>query len=169
MQRLGYQRWVAQGGDWEPAQPLLAQIMPPGLVGIHLSWQFVFLSRSRATQLRGKEERSRARNSSSGRKWIFSTTVHTPANRRLWPCGFASWSGALDLRKIPGVDGQQRRAGRRAFDGSNVGQHFDLLVYQLRRFFGPHLLGESRRFLLWRKGHSSRCGQRISARNIPRT
>src|SRR6266436_6751729 len=43
MQRLGYQRWVAQGGDWGAGTTTaLAQIMPPGLVGIHLSWQFVF-------------------------------------------------------------------------------------------------------------------------------
>ena len=43
MQRLGYQRWVAQGGDWGAGTTTaLAQIMPPGLVGVHLSWQFVF-------------------------------------------------------------------------------------------------------------------------------
>jgi epoxide hydrolase len=33
MQRLGYQRWVAQGGDWGAGTTTaLAQIMPPGLV-----------------------------------------------------------------------------------------------------------------------------------------
>ena len=34
---------VVQGGDWGAGTTTaLAQIMPPGLVGIHLSWQFVF-------------------------------------------------------------------------------------------------------------------------------
>ena len=34
---------LAQGGNWGAGTTTaLAQIMPPGLVGIHLSWQFVF-------------------------------------------------------------------------------------------------------------------------------
>ena len=43
MQRLGYRRWVAQGGDWGAGTTTaLAQLMPAGLVGVHLNWQFVF-------------------------------------------------------------------------------------------------------------------------------
>ena len=170
MQRLGYQRWVAQGGDWGAGTTTaLAQIMPPGLVGIHLSWQFVFPEQI-PEQLSFEEKRA-----VEGAKFFLGegNGYFRQQSTRPQTVGYGladSPAGqALDLREIPGVDGQQRPAGRRAFDGSNVGQHFDLLVYQLRRFFGPHLLGESRRFLLWRKGHPSRCGQRISARNIPRT
>lgn len=43
MRRLGYDRWVAQGGDWGAGTTTaLGQLMPPGLIGIHLNWQFVF-------------------------------------------------------------------------------------------------------------------------------
>jgi len=41
MQRLGYTRYVAQGGDWGA---MVADVMgtqaPPGLLGIHLNWPF---------------------------------------------------------------------------------------------------------------------------------
>ncbi len=43
MQRLGYSRWVAQGGDWGAGvTTALGHLLPPGLAGIHLNWQFVF-------------------------------------------------------------------------------------------------------------------------------
>ena len=43
MQRLGYRRWVAQGGDWGAGvTTALGHLVPPGLAGIHLNWQFVF-------------------------------------------------------------------------------------------------------------------------------
>ncbi|MEV4782889.1 epoxide hydrolase family protein [Burkholderia sp. LMU1-1-1.1] len=42
MQRLGYQRWVAQGGDWGAGVThALAQMQPQGLVAAHVNWQFV--------------------------------------------------------------------------------------------------------------------------------
>lgn len=38
MQRLGYDRWAAQGGDWGAAvTTTLGHMAPPGLVGIHLN------------------------------------------------------------------------------------------------------------------------------------
>ena len=43
MQRLGYKRWVAQGGDWGASvTSTLGQLRPEGLIGIHLNWAFVF-------------------------------------------------------------------------------------------------------------------------------
>ncbi|HVR25943.1 MAG TPA: epoxide hydrolase, partial [Candidatus Polarisedimenticolia bacterium] len=43
MQRLGYKRWVAQGGDWGAGvTTALGHLAPLGLAGIHLNWQFVF-------------------------------------------------------------------------------------------------------------------------------
>jgi len=43
MQRLSYKRWVAQGGDWGAGvTTALGHLVPPGLAGIHLNWQFVF-------------------------------------------------------------------------------------------------------------------------------
>ncbi|CAF1028741.1 unnamed protein product [Didymodactylos carnosus] len=43
MQRLGYQNWVAQGGDWGAGvTTILGHMRPQGLLAIHLNWQFVF-------------------------------------------------------------------------------------------------------------------------------
>lgn len=43
MQRLGYERWVAQGGDWGAGVThALAHLRPPGLIAAHVNWQFVF-------------------------------------------------------------------------------------------------------------------------------
>ena len=43
MERLGYQKWVAQGGDWgTDITTTLGAMRPQGLIGIHLNWQFVF-------------------------------------------------------------------------------------------------------------------------------
>ena len=43
MERLGYEHWVAQGGDWGAGvTTALGHIRPPGLAGIHLNWAFVF-------------------------------------------------------------------------------------------------------------------------------
>jgi epoxide hydrolase len=43
MKRLGYDRWVAQGGDWgSRVVHALAKSRPPGLVAVHTNWPFVF-------------------------------------------------------------------------------------------------------------------------------
>ena len=46
MQRLGYDRWVAQGGDWgSGVTHALARLQPPGLIAAHVNWPFVFPSK----------------------------------------------------------------------------------------------------------------------------
>jgi pimeloyl-ACP methyl ester carboxylesterase len=43
MERLGYTRWVAQGGDWgSGVTHALAHIRPQGLVAAHVNWPLVF-------------------------------------------------------------------------------------------------------------------------------
>src|SRR5260221_9332529 len=43
MPRLGYERWVAQGGDWGAGVThALAHQRPRGLIAAHVNWQFVF-------------------------------------------------------------------------------------------------------------------------------
>jgi len=43
MERLGYDRWAAQGGDWGAGVThALAQQRPQGLIAAHVNWQFVF-------------------------------------------------------------------------------------------------------------------------------
>jgi pimeloyl-ACP methyl ester carboxylesterase len=47
MQRLGYRRWEAQGGDWGAGvTTALGKLEPAGLAGIHLNFQFVFPEKS---------------------------------------------------------------------------------------------------------------------------
>lgn len=43
MKRLGYTRWVAQGGDWgSGVTHALAHARPEGLIAAHVNWPFVF-------------------------------------------------------------------------------------------------------------------------------
>src|SRR5260370_21390730 len=43
MQGLGFDRWVAQGGDWGAGVThALAKQRPQGLIAAHVNWQFVF-------------------------------------------------------------------------------------------------------------------------------
>ena len=43
MRRLGYEHWVAQGGDWgSGVTHALARLRPPGLIAAHVNWPFVF-------------------------------------------------------------------------------------------------------------------------------
>ncbi len=43
MQRLGYTRWVAQGGDWgSGVTHALGHLRPAGLVAAHVNWPLVF-------------------------------------------------------------------------------------------------------------------------------
>jgi pimeloyl-ACP methyl ester carboxylesterase len=43
MRRLGYERWVAQGGDWGAVvTSALGDMRPEGLLGIHLNTQYAF-------------------------------------------------------------------------------------------------------------------------------
>lgn len=46
MQRLGYARWVAQGGDWGAGVThALGHIRPEGLIAAHVNWPLVFPAR----------------------------------------------------------------------------------------------------------------------------
>ena len=59
MRRLGYPRYVAQGGDWGSiVTTTLAQQRPAGLVGIHLNMPFVFPDPIPTTGLSAAEQRA---------------------------------------------------------------------------------------------------------------
>jgi pimeloyl-ACP methyl ester carboxylesterase len=58
MERLGYKKWVAQGGDWgADITTILGEIHPPSLIGIHLNWAFVFPEKM-PEQLSHEEQRA---------------------------------------------------------------------------------------------------------------
>jgi epoxide hydrolase len=59
MRRLGYPRYVAQGGDWGSiVTTTLAQQRPAGLVGIHLNMPFVFPDPIPTASLSAAEQRA---------------------------------------------------------------------------------------------------------------
>ncbi|WP_307733076.1 epoxide hydrolase family protein [Stigmatella ashevillensis] len=59
MRRLGYSRWVAQGGDWGAAvTTVLGHLKPSGLAGIHLNWPLVFPEQIPSEGLSAEEKRA---------------------------------------------------------------------------------------------------------------
>jgi epoxide hydrolase len=59
MQRLGYSKWVAQGGDWGAGvTTVLGHMKPAGLAGIHLNWPLVFPEKVPAEGLSADEQRA---------------------------------------------------------------------------------------------------------------
>jgi pimeloyl-ACP methyl ester carboxylesterase len=59
MQRLGYSKWVAQGGDWGAGvTTVLGHMKPAGLAGIHLNWPLVFPEKVPADGLSADEQRA---------------------------------------------------------------------------------------------------------------
>ncbi len=59
MERLGYAKWYAQGGDWGAGvTTVLGHLRPPALMGIHLNWQFVFPEKIPTAGLSAEEQRA---------------------------------------------------------------------------------------------------------------
>lgn len=56
MARLGYERWVAQGGDWGAG--VTTALGHPGLAAIHLNWAFVFPEKIPTEGLSQDEQRA---------------------------------------------------------------------------------------------------------------
>jgi pimeloyl-ACP methyl ester carboxylesterase len=59
MEKLGYERWVSQGGDWGAVvTTALGQQKPKGLAGVHLTWPFVFPATIPTSGLSPDEQRA---------------------------------------------------------------------------------------------------------------
>ena len=86
MQRLGYRRWVAQGGDWGAGvTTALGALLPPGLAGIHLNWPFVV-----ATEI---AENGQLRQQSTRPPTIGYALADSPAGQAMWIYEqFSSWT-----------------------------------------------------------------------------
>src|SRR4029450_12254393 len=97
MQRLGYKRYVAQGGDWGAfVTTALAQRHPPGLIAIHLNFPQVIPDRipEKLTpdQQRAVEILNHFRNESSGYLVMQSTRPQTIGYALMdSPAGQAAW------------------------------------------------------------------------------
>src|SRR3989441_6930581 len=98
MQRLGYRRWVAQGGDWGAGvTTALGHLLPAGLAGIHLNWQFVFPTEI-VGNLSFEEQRAGdgygyLRQQSTWPQTIEYALADSPAGQGMWIYGkFYKWT-----------------------------------------------------------------------------
>ena len=102
MDRLGYTRYVAQGGD---VGALVTDVMgrqaPEGLLGIHVNLLSGALAHRRPTAggiRAGTRGARRARDVHDGRLRLLPGAVHPAADDRLLPAGFTRRAGSLDAR-----------------------------------------------------------------------
>ena len=160
MRRLGYDRFVAQGGDWGAiVVDLMAVPAPPGLLGIHTNMPGVvpleiFLATFAGnpvpmTSRRPSSARSTSCAASSRPRGVRADDGHASAD--------AVRAGGL-AHRARGVHARPRRRQRPARPGAAgargppagqrphvrrlPGQRHALLAHQHRRLLGPPLLGE---------------------------
>jgi NAD(P)-dependent dehydrogenase (short-subunit alcohol dehydrogenase family) len=144
MQRLGYDRWVAQGGDWgSGVTHALGHVRPAGLVAAHVNWPLVFPEKlpehPTPEEKAAMDAAARFLDDQFG---YFKEQGTRPRRHRLPARGLAGRPGDLDLREVSGVDRQPRPGGGRAEPRRDARQHLALLVHRHRRVLGPDLLGE---------------------------
>ncbi|CAF1245055.1 unnamed protein product [Adineta ricciae] len=86
MQRLGYQKWIAQGGDWgTDIAIILGSIRPIGLLGIHLNFQYVFPDDQSDNFSPGEQRAIDIASHYLSDGWeFFSVTKYTTSNDWVW-------------------------------------------------------------------------------------
>ena len=172
MQRLGYTKYVAQGGDWGNAvSEVMALQQPPGLLGIHTNMAAtVPPDVSKALSAGGPPP---AGLSAGGKARVGSDSIdfyknglgyaiemNEPPADALRNRRFAGWSGGWMLDH----DIRSYQMIARVFDGKPEGltprrrsrQHHALLADEYRDLFGASLLGHAR--IICRQAASSTCG-----------
>ena len=122
MHRLGYTRYVAQGGDvGATVTDAMGRQAPEGLLGIHTNMLVTALAE--ADQLPGKH-RGGTRSARSARHLprerlrLLPGAGHAAADDRLRAVGFSGRPGGLDARPR---HGQLRKIARAFVDGQPVG------------------------------------------------
>ena len=101
MHRLGYTRYVAQGGDVGAAvTDAMGRQAPEGLIGIHTNLFVPGLAASSfPTEYRGRARgRRRGCHIQGDRLRLFPRADHAAADDRLRPAGFTGRAGGLDAR-----------------------------------------------------------------------
>jgi epoxide hydrolase len=169
MPRLGYERWVAQGGDWGAGVThALAHQRPRGLIAAHVNWQFVFPEKlpenptpaerkaiDRAA-LFANDQSGYFREQGTRPQTIGYPLADSAAGQALWIYEkFQAWT---DNHGNP-EDGLSVDARR----------YQSLLVHRHRRVVGPHLLGEHPRRQggpVRRTDRTANGGVGLSARDI---
>jgi pimeloyl-ACP methyl ester carboxylesterase len=157
MKRLGYTRYVAQGGDWgSPVSSAMARQAPPGLLGIHINLPAtvppeVAAALGGGPVPAGLTDQERATfealmiSNKKGNLAYFTMMSARPqavgyghdglAGRPRGLAADASWLHAVGIRQPSRKVADQRRRARR---------HHTVLGDEQRGFVGPALLGERR-------------------------
>jgi pimeloyl-ACP methyl ester carboxylesterase len=154
MKRLGYTRYVAQGGDHGSViSDALARQAPPGLLGIHLTMPATIPANlvkginsgdPAPTGLTAPERRAyNALSTFFGRNAAYGAMMVTrPQTIGYDARRFAQWSGRLYVRKDRRVERQRRPPRTRDRSRRNTRRHHAVLAHRHRRLFVPLLLGK---------------------------
>jgi pimeloyl-ACP methyl ester carboxylesterase len=184
MLRLGYPRYVSQGGDWGAIiSELLAVQAPQGLLGIHVNMPGTVPP----DVLRHLRNFDPAPAELSDREKVaYDRLLHfyrdgfgyaammksEPADDRLRPGGFAGRNGGVLLRQVRGVDGHRRRAREAPHVRRDARRHLPLLADQHRDIVVAVVLGRraGRRRPVQRRRHPDRPGRGhgVPGRDLPR-
>ena len=161
MKRLGYTRFVAQGGDWGNAvTEQMASAGAPELIGIHTNMPATCPTTSSKALEPGGRRRPVSPPTSSTRGSSSTTSTSTAwATRRRWPTDRRRCTRSRIPRRPGRLDARPRRAQprahrprlRRTARGPDPRRHprqrHALLVDKHGGLLGPSLLGEQARVL----------------------
>ena len=178
MKRLGYTRFVAQGGDWGAIiTDVMAAQAPPELLGMHTNMAGVVpadVSAALAQNVLGaggpppsglsaEESRTYEQLNFFYTKGIGYGIEMITQPQALYgiadsPVGLAAWMLNHDAASYSDIAAVRRRApGRQPDPGRGPGQRHVLLADQHRDFLGPAVLGEHLRLLRRpQRGHPGR-------------
>ena len=151
MHRLGYTRYVAQGGDvGASVTDAMGRQAPEGLAGIHMNLLVTALGGgAMPAETEAGTRGARADQDIQGdRLRLFPGAGHAAADDRLRPAGFTRRPGRLDARPRhrrlredhPRL--RRRAAVRGSHPGSHPRQHHCVLADRHRGLGGPVVLGE---------------------------
>ena len=146
MAQLGYDRFVAQGGDWGAVVTRwLGRDHADRLIGLHVNMMFAFPASDDPDAMDGVTEADLARFAAAGerhrrRNGLHGDPEHPPADPGLRPHRLTRRARRLDPREVPRLERPRRgQHGRDVRDGPVARQPHGLLGHQHRRFRGPPL------------------------------
>ena len=146
MDRLGYDRYGAQGGDWGSViTSALGTAAPENVVGIHLTMPLA-LRPDEPAPLTKAETKAIAQRKLFQRigTGLLRAAVHPAADARLRARRLADGPVHLDRGEVLGLDRLRRPPGERDLAGPVAGQRDAVLAAQHRSVLGPAVLGELR-------------------------
>ncbi|MBX3642359.1 MAG: alpha/beta fold hydrolase [Rubrivivax sp.] len=147
MRRLGYVRYVAQGGDWGSMVTTAIGLQDHGpCLGIHLTMPIVAPDPATMQELTADREGGvgRAEALPCRGLGLCAPAGHAAADPGVRPGGFTRRPGRLGGGEVPGLDGLRRASGERAQPRRTAGPGDAVLAAQQRHLVGAPVLGELR-------------------------